>query len=83
MITLTGRRKVCVLSNPCFCLVRLELAFSEFTTGAPHPLHLRIFGSPPPIVGFQFANIYTEVLRDLIIISVRSRTGETSFYLVP
>lgn len=62
--------------------VRLELAFSEFTTGAPHPLSSTHIVSLPPIAGFQFANVDTEVLGDHILISVRRQTGEASFYLV-
>ena len=62
--------------------VRLELAFSEFTTGAPHPLSSTHVVSLPPIVGFQFASVDTEVLGDHVLISVRRQTGEASFYLV-
>jgi hypothetical protein len=58
--------------------VRLEFASSEFTTGAPHPLSSTHIVSLPPIFGFQFASVDTEV----VLMSVRRQTGEAPFYLV-
>ncbi|KAH9984431.1 hypothetical protein BJV77DRAFT_184479 [Russula vinacea] len=68
--------------NSYFDAVQLELAFFEFTTGAPHPLSFTHTVLLPQIVSFQFANVETEVLGDHILISVRRQTGEASFYLV-
>jgi hypothetical protein len=62
--------------------VHLELVFLEFTTGKPHPLSSTHTVLLPPIVGFEFADVETEVLGDHILISVRRRTGQASFYLV-
>ena len=89
--------RFCALSNLClqnltshrqqdhnsyFDAVQLELAFFEFTTGAPHPLSFTHTVLLPQIVSFQSANVETEVLGDHILISVRRQTGEASFYLV-
>jgi hypothetical protein len=62
--------------------VRLELVFFEFTTGEPHPLSSTHTVLLPPIFGFEFAHVKTEVLGDHILISVRRRTGQASYYLV-
>lgn len=61
--------------------VRLELVFFEFTTGEPHPLSSTHTVLLPPIVDFEFANVEIEVLGDHVLISVRRRTGQASFYL--
>ena len=62
--------------------VRLELVFFEFTTGEPHPLSSTHTILLPPIFGFEFAHVMTEVLEDHVLISVRRRNGQASFYLV-
>jgi hypothetical protein len=62
--------------------VRLELVFFEFTTGEPHPLSSTDTILLPPIFGFEFAHVKTEVLGDHLLISVRCRSGQASFYLV-
>jgi hypothetical protein len=62
--------------------VQLELAFFEFTTGSPHPLSSMHTVALPPIVGFQFADVDTEVVGDHVLISVRLQTGQASFHLV-
>jgi hypothetical protein len=62
--------------------VRLELLFFEFTTGEPHPLSSTHTVLLPPIFSFEFAHVKTEVLGDHILLSVRRRTGQASFYLV-
>lgn len=62
--------------------VRLELVFFEFTTGEPHPLSSTHTVLLPPIFGFEFSHVKTEVLGDHILLSVRRRTGQACFYLV-
>ena len=76
---LTGHRQQ---GNVSYDTVRLELVFFEFTTGEPHPLSSTHSALLPPIVGFEFVNVRTEVLGDHVLISVRRPTGRASFYLV-
>lgn len=63
-------------------LVRLQLAFFQFTTGISHPLSSTHTVQLPSIAAVDFSDVGTEMLGDYILTSIRCRTGLASFYLV-
>ncbi|KAI0282427.1 hypothetical protein BC826DRAFT_286195 [Russula brevipes] len=64
-------------------VAQLQLTFSKFTTGVPHPLSAPTHTiSLPAASGFDFADMNMEVLGDHVLTSVRRQSGQASFYLV-
>ena len=60
----------------------VELAFFEFSTGAPHPLSATHTVSPPPLFEFPNACPHVEFLGDHVLISVWNNSSKAAVYLV-
>ena len=62
--------------------VLVQLAFFEFSTGAPHPLSTTHIASLPPISGSYGASVHAEVMGDHVLISIWNYSSEAVLYLV-
>ena len=62
--------------------VLVQLAFFEFSTGAPHPLSTTYVVSFQPLSEFREASVHAEVLGEHVLITVSDRSSKADVYLV-